>query len=323
MQVETEYRLAAYAIAIAIVVLAISGVAIVTGDSPPETMNASQPTDTETTETGRNISVTESEQVDVSVVTANNDTVSFAPNDRTCRGGLRVDDPNRNQTDVELDNVTVTLVADHTAPFDEIERDQFAKLVWSEVSGRAGLAEHDHVEIRVNQYYETVERDEPLDTVGIRVRPVDHCLPVVDGEVSLDNQSVNVRSEYSDLEEIDLTLTDTIGVLNAEERKLVERLIVSDERASYTVQTEFSEPKRLNATVREATNDGTVTLELSSPVQEGRTVVVTIDLHSETVDTLWTKVSLERIEGTDTVTVGNADGNSTVTVDVNTTTPGT
>jgi hypothetical protein len=317
MQIDTEYQLAAYMVAIAVVVLAISGVVVVTADGPPDMTNGSDASDNGTVAPGQNISVTESEQIDLSVGSTGNETITFDPTERTCRGGLRVDDPDQNQTDIRVDTVSVTLISDHTDPFTEIERERFAELVWNDVSQHAGLAEYEQIEIRVNQYYETVEREEPLDTVGVRVRPVDQCLPVVEGEVSLDNRSVTVRSGYSTLEEIDLTITDTIGVLNDEERDRVERLVESDERASYSVQTEFNEPDQLNATVVEATNDGEVTLELSPPDQAGRVVVVRVDLESEAIVNLWTKVSLERIEGTDTVTVGDSNGNSTITLKKN------
>jgi hypothetical protein len=314
MQLNDEYRLAAYAVVASIAVLAISGAIVVSGDAPADT---SQLSTDETDQVDRNPTIDESNRFDISVAETNS-TVSFNRSERTCRGNLRVGDSDRSRTEVELDGVTVTLIEDHDEPFNEIERERFAKLVWSEVSGHAGLDDHEHVEIRVNQYYETVDREEPLDTVGVRARPVDDCLPTIQGEVTLDDRSVDVRTAYPELDEFELNITDTIGVLSDDDRALIEQLLGSNRYTSYTIQAEFDDPAQLNATVVEATNDGEVNVALTSPAVEGRTVVTRIDIQSETVRNAWTKVSTEKIEGTETVAVGDADGNSTVTFEAET-----
>ena len=319
MRTDDEYQLAAYAIAVSVVLLAASGAAIVVGgnagptDGPPADPTGDVRPDDGTDRTDQNLTA-ESERIDVSVASIENGTVDGG--ERTCRGDLRVDGSDRRRTDVRVDGVTVTLVEDHDEPFERIERERFAELVWEEASKHAGLDEYDHVEVRVNQYYETADREEPSDTVGIRVRPVDRCLPSVEGEIGLEERSVDVRSTHPKLDGVELNVTDGIGVLDGEDRTLLERLVESDRYAAYTLQAEFDDPTRLDATVLEATSDGEVEMELAPPDVEGRAVVVTVDLDDETVLDTWTRVSIEDVEGTDAVAVGDANGNETVTIDL-------
>jgi hypothetical protein len=326
MRIDDEYHLAAYAIAVSVVVLAASGAVIVADGTPSHSPAAPnddmRPSDDRTDRTERNVTAEGSERIDFTVASSDNGTLAVAGSEHTCRGDLRVDDPNRTRTDIRVDGVTVTLVEAHDEPFDEIERERFAELVWEETSQHAGLGEYDRIELRVNQYYETTDRETPSDTVGVRVRPVDRCLPTVEGEVSLDERSVDVRSAYPELGDIALNVTDEIGVLDDGDRSLVEGLVESNRYAAYTLQAEFDDPARLNATVLEATNDGEVKLELAPTGVDGRAVIVTVDLDEGTVVNTWTKVSIDDIDGTDTVALGGTDGNSTVSVTVNDTEDG-
>ncbi|KAA9404942.1 hypothetical protein EGO51_16525 [Haloarcula hispanica] len=317
MQMHRDYRLAAYAVAVSALLLTASGAAVVADGSAGNAPSESSPSETESNETTGSITVTNSTAFEVTTVSNDSGTVTFDQGDQTCGGGFRIDTPNRTRTDIQVRGVTVTLVEQHSGePFDEIGREQFASLVWKEISGYAGLGAYDHIEVQVNQYYETVARDEPLDTVGIHARPVDNCLPAVEGEVALNSQSVAVRSSHSELEGLNLNITDTIGVLNESERDSIDRLIESNERTSYAIQTEFDDPDTLDATVVEATDDSQVKLELTRP-GGGRTVVVRIDLESETVERTWTRVAVERIDGTDSLTVGNHGENETTSFEVN------
>ncbi len=317
MQMHRDYRLAAYAVAVSALLLTASGAAVVADGSAGNAPSESSPSETESNETTGSITVTNSTAFEVTTVSNDSGTVTFDQGDQTCGGGFRIDTPNRTRTDIQVRGVTVTLVEQHSGePFDEIGREQFASLVWKEISGYAGLGAYDHIEVQVNQYYETVARDEPLDTVGIHARPVDNCLPAVEGEVALNSQSVAVRSSHSELEGLNLNITDTIGALNESERDSIDRLIESNERTSYAIQTEFDDPDTLDATVVEATDDSQVKLELTRP-GGGRTVVVRIDLESETVERTWTRVAVERIDGTDSVTVGNHGENETTSFEVN------
>jgi hypothetical protein len=321
MRIDDEYQLAACAIAVSVVLLAASGAAIIAGGnaSPTEELSAGPAGDARpdgTDRTDQNLTAEESERIDVSVASVENGTVAVDGGERTCRGDPRVDGSDRTRTDVRVDGATVTLVEDHDEPFERIERERFAELVWEETSKHAGLDEHDHVELRVNRYYETAAREKPSDTVGFRVRPTDGCLPSVEGEVEPEGRSVDVRSSHPELEDIELNVTDGIGVLDGDERILVERLVESDRHAAYTLQAEFDDPTRLDATVLEATSDGEIEMELAPPDVEGRAVVVRIDLDGEAVLDTWTRISIESVEGTDAVAVGDADGNGTVTVDL-------
>ncbi|MBO4249064.1 hypothetical protein IL252_14690 (plasmid) [Halomicrobium sp. IBSBa] len=310
-----EYRLAAYALAVSALLLAASGAVVVADGSVTDSTDESpEPTNGTVTSSGTYTDA-DTETVDVSVTNTSATTFTVSEAGRTCSGALRVDAPNRTRTDVRVDGVTVTLIEAHGGEaFDEIDRQRFAALVWDEFSTSAGLSESEHVELRVNQYYESVDREEPTDTVGVRASPADSCLPSVAGTVSLDNESVDVRSAQPALDDLDLTITDTIGVLDDEERTLVERLVENDSQASYTVQQRFDDPSALAATVVEATNDGEVALELTASSSDSPTVVVRIDLETESVVTAYTKLSIEVVDETDTVVV---DGNETVTFETN------
>jgi hypothetical protein len=282
MQMNRDYRLATYALALASVLLLASGAAVVSGVGISDSITDAERPDTASNETDTDATVIEAEQVDTRSV--DSESITFVGSTDACGGLLRVDAPNHTRTDVQVDGGTATLVEEHDGePFDEIPRERFAQLVWDETTAHAGLDEYDHLEVHVNQYYESTNRDEPLVTTGITVRPVDSCLPTVRGEVNLANETVDVRHPLPELESVDLRVTDSIGVLSEEDEQLLSSLLVSDENVSYLIQKQFENPDRLDATVLEATNDGQVDIELTSQSGDARAVVVTVDLETERV----------------------------------------
>ncbi|MFD1687631.1 hypothetical protein [Halobellus litoreus] len=315
---QREYRLAVYALAVSMLLLVASGAAIVAGGSQNDSPAEPHASEVERTQTANPVTATHSENVEIETVATNGTALTVTQGDRTCRGSLRTADPNRNRTDIQVGDTTVTLVEHQTGePFDEIEREAFARLVWRAVADDAGLEEYDHVEVQVNQYYETVDREDPLDTVGIRVYPVDACLPTVEGEVALDNQSVTVQSSHPELEDLQVEITDTIGVLSDDDRNTITQLIESNEHTSYNIQVEFDNPRALEATVIEATNDGEVELELTHPDSAGRAVVVTVDLESETIKQTWVQFKIQSMNNTNVVAVGDSETNETITFETN------
>lgn len=304
-----DYKLAAYALAAAAVVLLASGALVAAGtgtdapagDAAPDGENA---TANETDAQALNLTVSDGDEYDL----------TFVSGEGACGGALRAESPNRTETEVALDDVTVTLVERSTdEPFDGIDRERVAELAWDAAADRADF-ETDRVEVRVTRYYESLDREEPLDTAGIRVRPVDGCLPTVAGELDLANETVDVRSVRPQLDDLDLAFTDEIGVLDADDEALIEDLVVADESAAYDVQTQFDDPDELDATVLEATNDGRVEVELTAPGTDGQAVVVTVDLDDETVVDSWTRISFDSV---DVASANETDGNVTVHVTTN------
>ncbi|SEP33648.1 hypothetical protein SAMN05216388_11001, partial [Halorientalis persicus] len=163
----------------------------------------------------------------------------------------------------------------------------------------------------VNQYYESLDREQPLDTAGITIRPQDGCLPTVRGEVDLADEDVTVIETLPALDDIELRITDSLGVLNDDERQLIEELVASNEGVSYNVQQQFTDAERLNATVLEATNDGRVDVRLTAAGSDGSAVVVTVDLEDETVVRSYAMRELDA----DNVVMAGEDGYETVTTD--------
>ena len=308
---QRDYRLAAYALGIATVLFVASGAVVMSGaglSAGPADGPANETDVTETTTADRQHNATLNRTAD--------GTYTLQQADRTCSGVLRLDSPSRNNTTHQVGNVTVTLVSHHDGePFDEVERQRFAELVVEATDSRAGLGTYDRLEVQVNQYYESTSREEPLDVAGIHVRPVDECLPSVRGTVDLTNETVDVRTARSDIDEVDLNYTDDIGALDRDDRALIERLVAADGRTSYNVRTHL-DATELAATVTEATGDGRVDVELHRPDANASSVMVTVDLDAETVVNSWVEVEVD--EGNITVVDGSdtADASEQVTIDL-------
>ena len=310
-----DYRLAMYALAASAVVIAASGAVVLADAKLPADTQSTNDTDEanvtylntsdDGTDTVGNISLVATDGAD----TEYNFTVERG--ERTCSGGLRLDGPDRNSTDHQVGDVTVTLASHHDGDaVEEIGRQRFAELVVDRVGDRAGLGATDHLEVQVNQYYESTARTSPLDVAGIRVRPAGSCLPSVRGTVHLDNRTVDVRSAHADLTELDLNYTGDAGGLDQRERGLVERLVRTDRHASYNVRQEFGATTRLQASVVEATHDGHVEVALREPGVSGQSLRVSLDLESETVLRSWRQVQLD---SSDRTPVNASESNVTVT----------
>lgn len=310
---ERDYRIALYALGLSAVLLVAAGAVVASGFAQGATPVVTQSDDDPTngTDTVR-LDRESSQQYDVTVNTAGNGTVTFASTASRCGGTVAVDASNADRTDVRVDGTTVTLIEEHGGEaFDGISRERFTKLVWDATSDRTEVEEYDHVTVRVNQYYESIDRERPLDTAGITVRPHGECLPTVRGEVDLVGEDVTVTTTLSPLADIELRITDRLGVLSDDEKRLIEELVASDEGASYNVQQQFNDPERLNATVLEATNDDRVDVRLTTAGSDGSAVTVTIDLNDETVVRSYTTLELD---ADNVVTVGK-DENETVSAD--------
>jgi hypothetical protein len=308
----SNYRYAAYALAASAIVLLATGAVVVSGVAfePPTNTGPSIPSDQTNVVT---LNETDVQTYDVSL-DENGSTFTLDGVESTCSGPLSVDASNETHTDVRVGDTTVTLVEHHDGEaVDDIGPDRLAELVWDTASQRAGLEDHDQVEVQVNQFYETTAREQPLNVAGITVRPVDTCLPTVRGQVDLLNETVTVNSAFADLRTLNLTVTDDIGVLDAAERDRLAALIVSDAQASYNVQRLFDDPVTLDAAVVEATDDGHVDVELTVPGGDDATVGVTVDFEDDTVVRSWTQMTLDASQ---VVTVDETDTNHTVTVDV-------
>jgi len=144
----------------------------------------------------------------------------------------------------------------------------------------------------VNQYYESTVREEPLDTAGIHVRPAEGCLPLVRGTVNLANETVDVRTVRPDIEEVSLNYTNELGVLDQDDRELIEHLVVTDEQTSYNVRSHLG-ATALQATVTEATASGNVDIKLQRPDRNESTVMLTVDLDAETVLHSWVEIQID------------------------------
>jgi len=299
---QRDYRFAIYALGIATVLFVATGAAVMAGAGL-----SAGPADGPANETNVTEKTTADQQYNVTVDRTADGEYTLEQADRTCSGALRLDDPSRNRTSHQVDNVTVTLVSHHDgAPFDEIERQRFAELVVEETGARAGLGAYDRLEVQVNQYYESTARDEPLDVAGIRVRPAGDCLPSVQGTVDLANETVDVRTARADVDEVRLNYTDDIGVLDQDDRALIERLVAADAQTSYNVRAHL-DATELRATVTEATADDRVDVELRDPDGNGSSVVLTADLDAETVVHSWVEIQIDE-ENISTVEADNTTG---------------
>jgi len=286
---QRDYRLAMYALGISAVLLVASGVAVIAGASL-----SPGPTDDVGNETNvTKLDTDHPQQVNETLSRTGNSTYSLQQAHRTCSGALRLDSPNRNSTSHQVGDVTVMLVLHHdSTPINEIGRQRVAELVVDATSDRAGLNEYSQLKVQVNQYYESTARDEPLDIAGIHVRPTDECLPSIRGTVNLTNETVDVRTVHPDIEEVSLNYTDEIGVLDQDDRELIERLVVADGQTSYNVRTHL-DATALQATVTEATADGNVDIKLQRPDRNGSKVMLTVDLDAETVVHSWVEIQID------------------------------
>gem|GEM_PF-4674227 len=245
------------------------------------------------------------QRINETLAQTGNSTYTLQQAHRTCGGALRLNSPDRNSTSHQVGDVTVTLVSHHdSAAIDDIGRQQLAELVVDATGDRAGLGEYSQLEVQVNQYYESTAREEPLDTAGIHVRPADGCLPSVRGTVNLANETVDVRTVRSDIEEVSLNYTKELGVLDQDDRELIERLVVTDEQTSYNVRTHL-DATALQATVTEATASGNVDIKLQHPDGNGSTVMLTVDLDAGTVLHSWGEMQIDESD-IETVDVQNA-----------------
>lgn len=324
---QRDYRLAVYALAASALVLAASGAVVLADARLPADPQSTNDTDG-TNVTDLNASDDQTGETDtvgnISLVTADTASAGTESNftvergERTCSGSLRLKDQDRNSTDHEVGDVTVTLASHHDGDaVEEIGRQRFAELVVDRVGDRAGLGAADHLEVQVNQYYESTARTTPLDVAGVRVHPAESCLPSVRGTVHLDNRTVDVRSAQADLTDLDLNYTEDAGGLDQRERQLVEQLVQTDRHASYNVRQAFGETTRLEASVVEATRDGHVEVALHEPGVPESSLGVSLDLESETVLQSWIQLQLDTsnptpLNGTEsnvTVTSNTSDGN--------------
>lgn len=312
-----DYRLAMYALGISAVLLVASGTVVIAGASL-----SPGPTDDPGNETNvTKLDADHHQQVNETLAQTEDGTYSLQQAHRTCSGVLRLNSTDRNSTTHQVGDVTVTLVSHHdSAAIDEIGRQQFAELVVEATDDRAGLGEYSQLEVQVNQYYESTARDEPLDTAGIHVRPADDCLPSVRGTVDLTNETVDVRTVRPDIETVSLNYTDEIGVLEQDDRELIERLVVTDGQTSYNVRAHL-DTTALQATVTEATADGNVDIKLQRPDGNGSTVMLTVDLDAETVVHSWVEIQIdesdiEMADGDGELEVQNVSQTDRVAIDL-------
>lgn len=144
----------------------------------------------------------------------------------------------------------------------------------------------------MNQYYESTARDEPSDIAGIHVRTTDDFLPSVRGTVNLVNETVDVRTVHPDVDEVNLNYSDEIGVLDQNDRELIERLVVADEQTSYNVRTQL-DATTLQATVTEATADGQVDIKFQRSDENGSTVMLTVDPDGGIIAHSWVEIQID------------------------------
>ncbi|KAA9396672.1 hypothetical protein Har1130_18785 [Haloarcula sp. CBA1130] len=286
---QRDYKLAIYALGISAVLLVASGGAVIAGASL-----SSSPTDNPASETDvTQLDSDHHQQLNATVTQSDNSTYTLQNAKRTCSGALRLNEPDRNSTSHQVGDVTVTVVSHHnSAGVDEIGRQRLSELVVEATGDRAGLDEYSHLEVQVNQYYESTAREEPLEIAGIHVRPADDCLPSVRGTVNTTNETVTVQTVRPDINEVSLNYTDRSGVLDQDERELIERLVVADGQTSYNVRTHL-DATALEATVTEATANRHVDLELQRPDGNGSSVMLTVDLDAETVVHSWVEIQID------------------------------
>lgn len=299
---QRDYRLAMYALGISTVLLIASGATVIAGASQSGGIDGpiNETADAPANETV-DMRLDTDQQINVTATRTDDSEYTFQQAQRTCSGALRLDSPERNSTRHQVGDVTVTLVTHHDgATVDAIGRQRLAELVVDETSDRAGLGEYSHLEVQVNQYYESTERVEPLNVAGMHVRPVDDCLPSVRGTVNRTNETIDVRTARPDVDEVNLNFVDEVGVLEQDDRELIEHLVVADGQTSYNVRTHL-DATTLEATVTEATADGAVDIELQRPDGNGSSVMLTVDLNAETVTHTWVELQIaeENIEMAD------------------------
>ncbi|MFC7078503.1 hypothetical protein [Haloarcula halophila] len=299
---QRDYRLATYAFGIAIVLFATSGAALMVGASPSAGPVEDPGTDTSSTKPNTD------QQQDSETVREANGVYTFQQAKRTCSGALRLDSPNHTSTIHQVGNVTVTLVSHHDGMVvEEVGRQHLAERVVDATHTRAGLGAYTHLEVQVNQYYESTAREDPLDIAGIRVRPAGDCLPYVRGTLNGTNETMSVQTARTDVDEVRLNFTDGVESLDRDDRELIERLVVSDPQTSYNVRAHL-DATTLQATVTKATADGYVDVELRRPDRNGSSVTITVDLDRETVVTSGVEIQLDRSD------VTMADENSSIDV---------
>lgn len=286
-----EYQLATYAFAFAMVLFAVSGAIVFAGANPSDDPDTEPADDSETYTF--DVSDNEAIQADSEANVGVEFNATVSATEQTCSGLERIDSPDYSETDVEVEDTNLTLVYDDAEPFEEIEHQRFAELVWDDVSERPEFNTYDHVKVHVNQYYESIEREEPRDIVGVTVHPVDRCLPSADAEVNLDDESVDIHRTLPELDDLELAFNDTIEVLDDDEKAIVENVIETDSHASYTIQNQFDDPDTLDAKVIEVTKNHEVDLELTPTDDNNRAVLVTVNLEDESVEQAMMLLSLD------------------------------
>lgn len=288
VRMKTEYRLAKYALAGAVVLLAMSGVVVVSGLGPDAPILATDGPSNDRIQNNDDsgastLATTDATRPDADEFEASNRTRYFPVDRADCGRSYRIDDTNVSRTEVQVDGTTITLVYDDTKPFDEIEREQLAELVWADVRDRAAFETYDTVEVVINQFYSTPPEEKPLDAAGITVHPTDRCLPSASGEVNLTDETVDINRVLPELDNLELDVTDEIGVITDEDRGRLEQIITGSDSAAYLIRQQFSNLDTLDATVVEASNDDQIDVELTAPEEDGEGVLMTIDLTEGTV----------------------------------------
>lgn len=300
---ERDYRLATYAFGIAIVLFAASGAAVIAGASSSAGPADGPDNDTTTVQLD-----TDQQQATETGRAANGSEFTVQQAQRTCSGALRLDTPNRTSTTHQVGDVTVTLVSHHDGMVvEKVGRQRLVERVVDATHSRAGLDEYTHLEVQVNQYYESTARQEPLDIAGVRVRPAEDCLPFVRGTVNGTNESMTVQTTRPDVDEVRLNFTDEAGSLEQDDRKLIERLVVNDPQTSYNVRAHL-DATTLTATVTESTADGYVDIELRRSDGNGSSVMVTVNLDTKSIVDSWVEIQLDQSN------ITMADGNNSVDV---------
>ncbi|WP_284011353.1 hypothetical protein [Haloarcula pelagica] len=129
---QRDYRLAAYAFGIAMVLFAASGAAVIAGASSSAGPADGPDNDTTTVQLD-----TDQQQATETVRVANNSEFTLQRAQRTCGGGLRLDTPNRTSTTHQVGDVTVTLVSHHDGTVvEKVGRQRLAERMAAVVPGR-------------------------------------------------------------------------------------------------------------------------------------------------------------------------------------------
>ncbi|WP_049928802.1 hypothetical protein [Halopiger goleimassiliensis] len=218
-----------------------------------------------------------------------------------------------NETEVELEDVTATLV-DHDDILADRDATAFAERVWTDAVA-SQFEDAEAVEMALHQERELdADREEfvPTDGVRVEVTPVDGRLPSVDASVDLEDGTVEVVRSVPDLGDVDLELTDPDDLLTDTEADRLADLVVEDGKTRYNLQTQFDDLDAIRGTVTETTTaDGDAVLVELTPADgdPSATVVATVDLETETVVSSYTMLELE-FESSD-VEVVDADSAET------------